>query len=63
MVPKAPLCMASPVFDSMSNSDTKQSRANEVYLQDKSLETVEFIAKYVKFIEPCPIQGKRSKTL
>ena len=62
MVPKVPLCMASPVFDSMLNSDFQESYNNEVQLPGKSLETIEFIARYINLREPCPIQGEWNNT-
>ena len=62
MVPKVPLCMASPVFDSMLNSDFQESSNNEVQLPGKSLETIEFIARYINLREPCPIQGEWNNT-
>ena len=59
MVSRASLCMSSPVFDSMLNLDFKESQNNEVQLPGKSLETVEFIAKYINLREPCPIEGEQ----
>ena len=58
MVPKAALCMASPVFNTMLNSDFKENQENEVHLVGKSLKTIEFIAKYVDFSMECPMEGK-----
>ena len=58
IIPRSSLCLVSPVFDSMLNSNFKEHRNNEVHLPGKSLKTIEFIAKYVNFREPCPVQGE-----